>query len=154
MKIMPPLQEYFAARRGHKEDFSRRVESKGPSDRSFGLMFATVFALIGSWPILSQEGVRLWALLASGVFLVFTLAAPRLLAVPNRLWTKFGLFLGNLVNPVVMAILFYAIITPYGLIIRWLRKDPLRLRFDRSADSYWLDRIPPGPEPQSMKDQF
>jgi hypothetical protein len=72
----------------------------------------------------------------------------------NRLWFRFGLLLSRVVNPLVMGLLFYFTVTPIGLIMRALGKDPLRLRFDRGARTYWIDRQPPGPEPETMRQQF
>ena len=72
----------------------------------------------------------------------------------NRLWFRFGLFLNKVVNSLVMGLLFYFTVTPIGLVMRALGKDPLRLRFDRGARSYWIKRQPPGPEPETMRRQF
>jgi hypothetical protein len=72
----------------------------------------------------------------------------------NRAWLKLGLLLSKIVSPVVMMVLFYATVTPVGVLMRWAGKDPLRLRRDAAATSYWIPREPPGPAPNSMKQQF
>jgi hypothetical protein len=72
----------------------------------------------------------------------------------NRLWLKFGLLLYKVMNPLVLGLLFFVTITPIGLVMRAFGKDFLRMKMDRSAKSYWIDRAPPGPPPQSMKNQF
>lgn len=138
---------------GH-ESFERRDDVRGSSDRSFGFVFAVVFAAIGLLPLIVGGGVRLWALAIGGGFLLVALALPRVLAPLNRLWLKFGLLLHKIVSPIVLGIMFYGVVTPTGLLMRALGKDPLRLKFERQSASYWIERVPPGPPPESMKDQF
>ena len=136
------------------EDLARVQHVEGSSNRSFGLVFAVVFTLIGSMPLLHGGAIRLWALGIALAFALVAFLAPRILAVPNRLWTGLGLLLGKVVSPVVIAILFYGVFMPIGLLMRALGKDPLRLRLDRAMPSYWVLRQPPGPRPDSMTDQF
>ena len=124
------------------------------SDRSFGLVFAAVFLIIALYPLLHAAGVRLWAIAVSGVFLLLALFLPHVLAPANRLWTKFGLLLHNIVSPIALGILFFLVVTPTGLLLRFFKKDPLRLRFDSAAASYWIKRDPPGPAADSLKNQF
>ena len=135
------------------EDYDRH-DVKGGSDRSFGLVFAVVFLAIGLSPLLAAGGIRIWPLVIAAVLGVVALAYPRLLRPANALWLKFGLLLSRIVNPIVLGLLFFVVITPAGLIMRLLGKDPLRLRIDRTAPSYWIERQPPGPPPESMRNQF
>ena len=96
-----------------------------------------------------------WGWIGIGAALVLlALVRPAWLAVPNRLWMKLGLLLFHVINPLVMAILYYLCIVPMGLIMRAFRKDPLRLRLDPAAKTYWQKREPPHPEGRGMKDQF
>jgi hypothetical protein len=88
------------------------------------------------------------------MFLAAALLRPALLAPLNRLWTRFGLLLHRIVSPVVLGIMFFAVITPMAWIRRALGNDPLRLRFDREARTYWVDRQPPGPPPETLTNQF
>jgi len=136
------------------ERFDRKHEVKTSSDRAFGVVFAVVFALVGLAPAIDGGGVRWWAVALAGVLAVVTGVAPRLLAPANRLWSRIGLLLHRVVSPLVTGFLFFAVVTPTGLIMRALGKDPLRLKFDRGAPSYWIERAPPGPEPSSMSNQF
>ena len=136
------------------EDFAREEEVKASSNRSFGFVFAAVFAIIGLWPLFHGNAVRLWSLGIGVAFLVIALASPTLLAPLNRLWMKFGLLLHAIVNPVVMAFLFFSTVTPIALFLRWQGKDPLRLKLDPNAKTYWIDRTPPGPSPDTMPRQF
>ena len=136
------------------EDLNREEHIEGSSDRSFGLVFSVVFLIIAAWPLLAGHGVRWWAVAVAAAFAAIALALPALLAVPNRLWMKFGLLLGKIVSPIALGILFYGAITPLGVVMRWAGKDPLRLKLDAQAKSYWIDRDPPGPPPASMTNQF
>lgn len=127
---------------------------KPGSDRSFGLVFAVVFAVLGTWPLLRGEALRPWAVLIASGFLVVALARPAWLHRLNLLWFRLGLLLHRIVNPLVMGILYFAVMTPTALLMRLLGKDPLRLRRDPIASSYWIPRDPPGPDPDSMRHQF
>jgi hypothetical protein len=136
------------------EDFSRGEDIEGSSNRAFGIVFAVVFTLVAGWPLLSGQGLRWWAAAVSLAFLLAAFLAPDWLAALNRAWTRLGLLLGRIVSPIVLAILFFGAFTPFGLLMRLFRKDPLRTAFDRNAATYWIERVPPGPDPAGMKDQF
>lgn len=136
------------------EDLIRSDDVKGSSNRSFGVVFAVVFAVIGLWPLIGAGPVRLWALAVSLVFLLLAFIAPKTLAPLNRLWLKFGLLLHKVVNPVIMAVMFFLVITPTALVVRLIGKRLLQTSFDREAASYWIERDPPGPDPADMQNQF
>lgn len=136
------------------EDLSERDELKTSSERSFGLVFAVVLGLLALWPLLDSARPRWWLGGLAALFLVAALVRPALLAPLNRLWTKLGLVLHRIVNPVVMAVIFYLAVTPTALLMRLFGKDPLRRRFEPEAESYWIERQPPGPAPDSMRHQF
>jgi len=133
---------------------SRREEISAGSDRSFGLVFAAVFAILAVYPLFKGGTLHLIHLGVAASFLFFALAAPRLLGPLNRLWFRFGMLLHKVVNPLVMAVIFFGVITPIAAIVRVRGKDPLHRRFDPQADSYWTPREPPGPEGASMRRQF
>ncbi|MFZ5689630.1 MAG: SxtJ family membrane protein [Pseudomonadota bacterium] len=124
------------------------------SERSFGLVFACVFALIGFVPWLLGHGWRPWALIVAAIFLAVALVFPRLLRPLNFIWFKLGLALHHIVNPVIMALIFFGAVLPTGLMVRLFGKDLLRLKRDPHAKSYWIERVPPGPDAQSMTRQF
>ncbi|WP_254431060.1 SxtJ family membrane protein [Magnetospirillum sp. LM-5] len=130
------------------------TEVKIGSERSFGLVFAVLFAIIALWPLKDGGDIRLWALGAAAAFLVAALAAPQLLKPLNFLWFKFGMLLHHIVTPLVMGLLFFLTVTPVGLLMRATGKDPMRLKRDPAAASYWIERAPPGPAPETMKNQF
>lgn len=127
---------------------------KTSSDRSFGIVFAAVFAVIGLWPFLFGGAVRWWSLAIATVFVVLAALRPGQLAPFNRLWFKFGLLLNSIVSPIVMGLLFYLIITPFALFMRLTGKDLLHLKHDPKAQSYWILREPPGPSPETIKNQY
>ena len=129
-------------------------EIQGSSDRSFGVVMAIFFAIVGLWPLLSGGAPRWWSMALVAALAAIAIVRPALLAPLNRLWLKFGLLLNRIVSPLIMGLLFYGMVTPYALVMRLAGKDPLRLRFDPAAKSYWIERDPPGPAPESMKHQF
>jgi hypothetical protein len=136
------------------EDLTREDEVEGSSDRAFGFVFAAVFLIIAAWPLLHSGAPRWWSVGIAGAFALVSVVKPVLLAVPNRLWMKLGLLLAKVVSPIALGILFYLVFAPIGLLMRLGAKDPLRLKFDREAKSYWIQRDPPGPPPTSMTNQF
>jgi Saxitoxin biosynthesis operon protein SxtJ len=136
------------------EDLSRDHERRLTSDRTFGLVLGVAFMIFGVFPVSYGNPPRLWVITIGGAFLILALAVPRVLHRSNVYWSKFGLLLNRIVSPVVMALIFFAVVTPVALVLRRLGSDPLRLKLDPTAATYWIDRIPPGPSPESIKDQF
>lgn len=125
-----------------------------PSERSFGLVFTAVFAILGLLPWLRGRGAAWWLIAVAGLFAGVTLGAPRLLAPLNRLWFRLGLLLSRVVNPLVVGILFFLVVLPTALFRRMMRRDPLGLSWSEGEKSYWVERKPPGPSPETMKNQF
>ena len=136
------------------EDFSREEHVKAGSDRGFGLVFAGFFALVGALSLWRGHTGWHYTLPLAAVFVVVAYTFPQVLAPLNRLWLKFGLLLYKVMNPLVLGLLFFVTITPIGFLMRLFGKDFLRLQLDRNAKSYWIERTPPGPPPQSMRNQF
>jgi hypothetical protein len=132
---------------------ARRKVSAG-SNRSFGIVFAIVFAVVATWPIVSGKAPRLWAAAIALAFAGVAFAAPHWLGPLNRIWFRLGLLLHRVVNPLVMGVIYFGTVVPTGMLLRALGKDLLRLRREPAADSYWIVRQPPGPEPGSMSRQF
>lgn len=129
--------------------------SKLPSERIFGIVFVGIFLILagyGWYKQFSNTWINVFLVLAF-VFLLCTLIAPKLLRPLNNGWYELGLFLGRFVSPIVLGILFFIVITPVAIVTRLARRDTLRLR-KQSTDSYWIDRKPPGPDPESFKQQF
>ena len=120
------------------------------TNRSFGIVFSLVFLLIALYPLINNEDIRLWSLVISLIFLLLGLVNSKILTPLNKIWFKFGIFLGNIISPIIMAIVFFLVVTPVGLIMRVLGKDPLNLKFN-AKKSYWIEKN--GPK-SKMKNQF
>ena len=123
---------------------------KLPSNRNFGIVFFIVFLIIALWPVLKQNEIRIWSLIISFIFFVLGLINSKLLTPLNKLWFKFGILLGNIIAPIVMGIVFFLVVTPTGLIMRFFRKDILKLK-KNSSDSYWINKDNTN---SSMRNQF
>jgi hypothetical protein len=135
------------------EDLAREDEIVGPSDRRFGLTLAGVAAVIGMVRFALGHAYAGWWFGAALVLALFALFWTMPLRPLNRLWLQLGLILYRVVNPVVMALLFYSTVVPIGLVMKLCGKDPLRLGRAPEATTYWLAREP-GPAPETMKNQF
>jgi hypothetical protein len=125
------------------------------SNRSFGLVFALIFALFGTWSFIWRgEPLRWWLLILSALFLTTGFVAPHWLAPLNRAWFRFGLLLHKIISPLIMGLLFFGSIVPVAWILRRKGVDLLRLRCEPEEDSYWIQRSPPGPMPGTFTKQF
>jgi predicted membrane metal-binding protein len=136
------------------EDLKREHAAKLSSERSFGLVVAAAFAIVALGPLLRHHSLRAWALYPAALFVVLGIALPKSLAPLNRLWFKLGLLLNRMVSPVVLFVLFFAVFTPMGLLLRIFRKNLLGLRRVESTASYWIPRAQPAPLGASLKNQF
>jgi hypothetical protein len=136
------------------EDLRREDETEAPSDRKFGLTLGTLFAIMAVVKIVERSPWGfIWGVLAAAL-IGPALLRPSLLSGPNHIWLRFGILLNRIVNPVIMAVLFYGTIVPIGLLMQALGKDPLRLKLDKTATSYWLTRSDERLQSQSMRQQF
>ena len=120
------------------------------SNRSFGVVFFVVFLLIALYPVINNEEIRVWSLIVSMIFLVLGLLNSKILNPLNQIWFKFGVLLGRIISPFIMAIIFFFVVTPIGLIMRTLGKDILNLRYN-TKKTYWIEKT--GPK-SKMKNQF
>ena len=120
------------------------------SNRSFGIVFFIVFFLIATYPLLSEGDLRLWSLFISIIFLILGILNSKILSPLNKIWFKFGIFLGKIVSPLVMGLIFYVVVTPIGILMRFLNKDLLNLKFNKNS-TYWIEKN--GPK-SKMKNQF
>ena len=125
-------------------------EIKIGSNRSFGIVFFFVFLLIGLYPLINNQDIRLWSLAISIVFLILGIFDSKILNPFNKLWFKFGIFLGKIISPLIMGIIFFLVVTPIGLLMRILGKDLLNLKYNNNK-SYWIEKD--GPK-SKMKNQF
>jgi len=109
------------------------------SNRSFGIVFFVVFLIIAFYPIVNEGTLRVWALIISLVFIGLGLINSRILTPLNKIWFKFGIFLGKIVSPTVMGLIFFLVLTPTGIFMRIIKKNFLNLKFDDSK-SYWIKK--------------
>lgn len=120
------------------------------SNKSFGIVFFVFFLIIGLYPLINQDNLKIWSIIISIIFLILGLINSQILTPLNILWFKFGMLLGRFVSPIVMGLVFFLVVTPTGLIMRLFNKDLLKLRKNKNS-SYWIKK----PETKSeMKNQF
>lgn len=134
--------------------FELNEKVTGSSDRAFGLVFFLVFILIAFAPMISAGEIRGWALIAGGVFLLAAIVRPSLLSSLNRGWTKFGLMVHQCASPIVLAILFFLIMSPYAIVMKLFHRDILNLSYQPESESYWINRKTTNDVGQNMKNQF
>ena len=120
------------------------------SNKNFGIVFFVVFLLISLYPLLNNEDIRIWSLIICFIFLILGILNSKILSPLNKLWFKFGIFLGKVISPVIMGIIFFLVVTPIGLVMRLLGKDVLNLKYS-DVKSYWIEKS--GPK-SKMKNQF
>jgi len=125
---------------------------KQPSPKSFGIVFSIVFLIVSLYPLINSEGIRAWALVVSAVFLLLVFVAPNALSLPNKLWFKFGILLGSMIAPIVMALVYFVTVLPTGLVMRLLGKDLLKQKLDKNAKSYWITLAFGSPNPLSINE--
>ena len=125
------------------------VEESSP--KSFGIVFSIVFLIVSLYPLTNFKGISIWALIVSIIFLLLAFLAPKILTLPNKLWFKFGILLGSIIAPIVMAFVYFATVLPIGLIMRLSGKDLLNQKLDKNSKSYWIERKE---TIGSMKNQF
>ena len=120
------------------------------SNRSFGIVFFTVFLIISLYPLINHGDVRIWSLVISLIFLILGFINSRALTPLNKLWFKFGILLGRFVSPIVMGLVFFLVVTPTGMIMRLFKKDLLKLK-KNNLNTYWINRTN---YKSDMKNQF
>lgn len=136
------------------ETYDREEPVTGSSDRGFGIVFACVFALLALYNLWHDGTAWRWLAAIALLFLALAFIRPRLLSPLNRAWTRLGMILYHVTNPIILGMIFFLFVTPLGLVMRLAGKDFLRRQIDPKAKSYWIRREPPGPPPDSMKNQF
>ena len=129
-------------------------ENHLPSNKKFGLFFSAIFVLIAVYVYLKfRVEFAVFALTISTLFAIAAFLTPQILSPLNRLWFCLGLLLGKIVSPIVLALIFFVLITPVSLVTRLFGRDELKIK-KRTVESYWVDRSPPGPPSESFKNQY
>ena len=113
---------------------------KMSSNRNFGLVFFIVFLILGFWPIINGEEIKIWLVIISLIFLVLGMMQSKLLTPLNKLWFKFGMILGAIVAPVVMGAVFFLVVTPIGIVMRTMGKDFINKKYNKKKETYWITR--------------
>ena len=126
------------------------IKKNLPSNKSFGIVFFLFFLIIAMYPLTNGIEIREWSLIISLIFLILGLINSQILTPLNKLWFKFGIFLGKIISPLIMGIIFFLVVTPIGLLMRLLGKDILSLKYSKNQ-SYWIDNKSPK---NKMKKQF
>ena len=128
------------------------LKNKIPTNRNFGLVFCFVFFLIFLEPIIRDAQLRYWSLVISLIFMILGLINSKLLTLLNKIWYKFGLFLGKIVSPFVMGLIFFLVVTPTSLLLKLFNKDILnKKKKKKKTKSYWIEK---DEKKSSMKNQF
>ena len=120
------------------------------SNKSFGIVFFIFFIIVSLYPLTNKEEIRIWSLIISFIFLVLGLLNSKILTPLNRIWFKIGIYLGNIISPIVMGIIFFFVVTPTALIMKLLGKDLLNIKYNKN-NSYWVEKT--GIK-SKMKNQF
>ena len=126
------------------------TEVKINSNKSFGLVFFIVFLIIATYPLINNQNIRIWSLAIALIFLILGLINSNFLTPLNKIWFKFGIFLGKIVSPVIMGVIFFFVVTPIAFLMKILKKDFLNLKFN-SENSYWIKK---NESNSKMKNQF
>ena len=127
------------------------IKIKNSSERNFAIVFCIFFALIGLYPLLKDKNINLWACLLSFLFLFLGIAFPKSLNLPNKLWFKFGMFLSKFTSPIILGLIYYLVITPFGIVIKLFGNDLIKQKIILSKKSYWIKRKE---QVGSMKNQY
>lgn len=120
------------------------------SNKNFGIVFFIFFLLVAIYPLSQNGEVRVWSAMISLIFLVLGLLKSKILTPLNKLWFKFGIFLGKIISPLIMGTIFFLVVTPIGLLMRMFGKDLLNLKYNKNK-TYWIKKS--GPKSR-MKNQF
>ena len=129
-------------------------QPKPLDNRVFGLIFSGIFCVIALFPMLFGDDYRQWAVLVAAAWAVPALLFPAILAPLNRLWAQFGQVMHHIINPLLMALIFFLTVLPTALMLKLFGKDPMRRKFDASADSYWILREQDSLTKESFDNQF
>ena len=126
-------------------------EIKISTEKNFGIVFSIFFLIVSFYPLIYQKNINYWTLAISFIFLILGIFFPKILKIPNYLWFKFGIFLGSIISPIIMGLVFFLTVTPTGIIMRMMGKDILKQKIDKKNNTYWINSEPKN---QSMKNQF
>ena len=136
------------------EDLSRKQEAPPPTDRKFGLIIGGVVVVLGLLPLLKGGNPRAWLIVLGALLILLGQFYPSALGPLNRAWMWLGRILHKVMSPLICGILFFAVVTPLGLLMRLMGKDPLSRARSPKLDSYWIRRTVTEFDSATMKNQF
>ena len=89
---------------------------KKSSNKSFGILFFLVFFVFGLWPLTKEMSPNIYLITISIIFLTLGLLNSKLLSPINEIWIKFGEILGKIIAPLIMALVYFLILTQIFLV--------------------------------------
>ena len=116
------------------------MKNKKNSNKSFGVLFFIVFLIVGLYPYLQNENLRVWSIILSIIFLILGIFNSKFLSPLKSAWLKLGEMLGKFIAPIVMLLVYFVFITPIGLILKIFKKDIINLKIKKNLKSYWIKR--------------
>ena len=121
-------------------DNKSNITIEKSSEKSFGYIFTIFFIILGFYPLVKDQSILIWPIVIAIIIFAITIFFPKILILPNKIWLKFGMILGSVVAPIMMAIIFFITILPTGIIMKLLGKDILNIKKNKYKKSYWIDR--------------
>jgi large-conductance mechanosensitive channel len=139
------------------ENYRDEEPTVAGSNRAFGCTVGSILMLVGTTKAFVAGAISWVAcliFLSGALLLLLGIVAPSRLSTLNRVWLKVGTVIAKVVNPIILALLFFLVVTPMAFFMRVVGKRPLRLTADRTAATYWIEREPPAGKESTMKQQF
>ena len=127
------------------------MKYKKSNNRSFGILFFIVFLILGLYPTLKGNSPNIYFIFISIPFIILGLINSKILTPLNNAWIKVGEILGMIIAPIVMAVIYFFILTPISIVVRIFGKDLLSIKFNKQVNTYWINRKK---NINSMKKQF
>lgn len=121
------------------------------SEKNFGIVFSFFFIIVFSYYAFFKDKNFYWLIYVSFFFLLFSFIKPNIFYLPNKIWFKIGIILGYIITPIILFIMFYFIITPYGFVVKIFKKNLLNKKIDKNKKTYWITR---NSSINTMKDQY
>ena len=121
------------------------------SEKNFGIVFSFFFIIVFLYYAFFKDQNFYWLISVSFFFLLFSFIKPNIFYLPNKVWFKIGIILGYIITPIILFIIFYFIITPYGIVVKIFNKNLLNKKIDKNKKTYWITR---NTSINTMKDQF
>jgi len=132
----------------------KNIKSGRKELRRFAITVGTVFGLLGLLFLWRQKDTAPWFILIASFLLFFGLTFPKVLKPIQKIWMSFALIMGWFVTRVILAVLFYCVVTPIGIVARVFSKDSLGMKFDPRAQTYWIPKPSQSDDKKGCENQF